>query len=331
MSIELYGVKIDNVLMLSFGRVLISGATGFIGRRLLKKGALAMVRKPTGLAYEVVGDLLEPNSLTNVFSRQIDTVFHCAGYAHAFSSDNAYAHWQINFIGTQNLLQAALQGGVKRFVFLSSVKAMAEPGQTCVDENWLGSPTSAYGLAKLAAERAVLHAGKQYDMHVVNLRLAMVYGCGSRGNLYRMAQGIRSGWFPPLPETGNQRSLVHVDDVMAAVHLVAERPEANGKTYIVADSKAYSGRELYDSICQTLGKQIPSWRVPSWVMYAGGLVGDISSSLARRTLPLNSNLIDRLLGSACYSPARIERELGWRAQIGLVEGLREMLSSEKSL
>ena len=299
---------------------LITGATGFIGRRLLQPGDRALARDGTKMPGAVCGNLLDPASLAAA-CKGIETVFHCAGHAHAFASSDPEAHWRINFEGTRNLLAAAGEAGVKRFVFLSSVKAMAEPGDKCVDEDWPGEPVTPYGKAKRAAEDAVLEAGVRYGMHVVNLRLAMVYGRGGRGNLERMARGIRAGWFPPLPETGNRRSLVHVDDVVSVMRLVAEATAANGRTYIVADPRAYSGRELYDAIraASAAGAVPPTptfrWSVPAGVLRAAGrLNGRLGE------------IVDRLIGSACYSPARIEREPGWRARIGLAEGLREMLS-----
>lgn len=267
----------------------------------------------------VRGDLLDPASLATA-CKGIDTVFHCAGYAHAFASSDPDVHWRINFEGTRNLVDAAGKAGVKRFVFLSSVKAMAEPGDECIDEDWPSEPNTPYGKAKRAAEDAVLEAGVRYDMHVVNLRLAMVYGHGGRGNLERMARGIRAGWFPPLPETGNKRSLVHVDDVVEVMRLVAERPEANGRTYIVADPRAYSGREIYDTIRAVLRAPTLHWSVPAGVMRA---VGCLNGRLGE--------IVDRLMGSACYSSARIERELGWRARIGLKEGLQEMMGDETAV
>jgi nucleoside-diphosphate-sugar epimerase len=309
------------------GTALITGANGFIGRRLLQTelGARALVRKPGVFPEEAVGELLDPASLS-VACESVATVFHCAGYAHAFASSDSDAHWRINFEGTRNLVEAAGQAGVKRFVFLSSVKAMAEPGDACADEDWPGEPITPYGNAKRAAEEAVLEAGAKYSMHVVNLRLAMVYGRGGRGNLERMARGIRAGWFPPLPETGNKRSLVHVDDVVSVIRCVAERPEANGRTYIVADPQAYSSREIYDAIRAAVAvSPAPTFRVPAWVLRAGGVVGDVLGATFRRPLPLNSEVVERLLGSAWYSPARIERELGWRAEMDLATGLREMI------
>lgn len=293
---------------------LVTGAMGFIGRRLIHPSDRALVRRHGSLADIVIGDLFDRTSLSSACTG-IETVFHCAGYAHAFSSSDPDAHWRINFEGTRNLVNAAGEAGVKRFVFLSSVKAMAEPGDECIDEDWPGEPNTPYGKAKRAAEDAVLEAGVRYGMHVVNLRLAMVYGHGGRGNLERMARGIRAGWFPPLPETGNKRSLVHVEDVVSVMRLVAEAPSANGRTYIVADPRAYSGREIYDAIRAVLRAPTLRWSVPAGVLRAAG---HLNGRLGE--------IVERLIGSACYSPARIERELGWRAKVGLEAGLHEMLA-----
>lgn len=306
---------------------LITGASGFIGRRLFGDGARALVRSKDRGPDRVVGDLLDRDSLRAACAG-IDTVFHCAGYAHAFSASDPDAHRRINFEGTCNLLDAAVRAGVRRFVFLSSVKAMAEPGDGCVDEDWPGMPETPYGQAKRAAEERVWEAGVKHGMHVVNLRLAMVYGSGGRGNLERMARGIRAGWFPPLPETGNRRSLVHVDDVVAAIRLVADAPAANGRTYIVADPEACSGRHLYDALREALRMPPATWRIPAPVLRFAGRLGDGAGVLLRRPLPMNAEIVDRLLGSACYSPLRIERELGWRAKVALVDGIKEMLGNE---
>jgi len=259
--------------------------------------------------------------------RGVETLFHCAGHAHAFSSLSDVAveqHWQVNFHGTQNLVEAAGQAGVRRFVFLSSVKAMAEPGEVCADENFPGQPITAYGQSKRAAEEAVLEVGRRYGMHVVNLRLAMVYGSGGKGNLERMGRLVRRGWFPPLPETGNHRSLVHVDDVVAAMQMVAEDDRANGRTYIVAGPEAPSGRELFNTMREMLGLPRYRWSVPEIVLRGTARCGDGLETLLKRRALLDSEVVDRLLGSAWYSSARITRELGWQAKISLREGLREM-------
>jgi UDP-glucose 4-epimerase len=295
---------------------LITGAGGFIGGRLFQRGDRALMRKAGSIPNTVTGDLLNPLSLAAACDG-VEKIFHCAGYAHANAASDASMHRRINYEGTLNLLNAAGRAGVRCFVFLSSVKAMADPGDDCADEDLHGPPLTPYGVAKRAAEAAVLDCGSKFGMHVVILRLAMVYGRGGRGNLERMARAIRSGWFPPLPKIRNKRSLVHVQDVCEVMRLVASRPEANGKTYIVADPQPYSSREIYEAINTALGfSASPKYAVPVGLLRAVGCVN-------RRA----REIIDRLLGSACYSPNRIERELGWRARVSLGDGLKEMLSN----
>ncbi|MEW6676322.1 MAG: NAD-dependent epimerase/dehydratase family protein [Pseudomonadota bacterium] len=306
---------------------LIAGASGFIGRRLRGPGDRALLRKDDGSGQAAVGDLQDLASLQQA-CRGVDTVFHCAGYAHAFASSDPEMHWRVNFEGTRNLLTAAGQNGVRTFVFLSSVKAMAEPGVQCVDETWPGKPGTAYGQSKRAAEELVLEVGEKTGMHVVNLRLAMVYGNGGRGNLERMARGIRAGWFPPIPETGNRRSLVHVDDVVVALRLVASVSGARGQTYIVADEAAYSGRQIYDALRVGLGLTAREWQVPEKLLRTGGRLGDMVGRLRGRALPLNGEVVERLLGSECYSSARLRHDLGWRPKMNLQTGIQEMLGVE---
>lgn len=311
---------------------LVTGSSGFIGARLVEtmrregKRCRCLVRRPAKGDDVVVADLADIKALTAACAG-VERVFHCAGHAHAFSSlSNAEAelHWRFNFEGTRNLAEAAGQAGVQRFIFLSSVKAMAEPGEVCADEDLPGQPTTVYGQSKRAAEEVVLEAGRQYDMHVVNLRLAMVYGSGGLGNLERMGRLVRRGWFPPLPETGNHRSLVHVDDVIAAMLLVADDDRANGRTYIITGPEAPSGRQLYDTMREVLGLPSCRWSAPKVVLQGAALCGDGLETLLKRRIPLDSETVDRLLGSAWYSAGRIARELGWHPKVPLREGLREM-------
>lgn len=317
------------------GIVLVTGGRGFIGRRLvaaLRADGLrvrVLTRGQPAGPDEVSGDLADPAAL-GAACVGVTTVFHCAGHAHAFGAlteAEEARHWQVNYEGSRALAEAAGRAGVQCLVFLSSVKALGEPGEACIDEDWPVPPESAYGCAKRAAEDALLLAGERYAMRVTSLRLAMVYGAGGRGNLDRMAALVRRGVFPPLPETANRRSLVHVADVVAALRRVAGEPRAAGRTYIVAHSETPSGRGLYDALRVVLGLKPVAWAVPRWGLASVARLGDLIASLSGRRMPLDSEALDRLLGSACYSPARIEAELGWRAEVGLMDGLREMLGA----
>ena len=311
---------------------LVSGASGFIGQRLLNAlnkdhcSCIALSRQPVPGVNNVTTYLDDISALASACTG-VDTVFHCAGYAHAFSSlsgEDAEQHWLVNFEGTRNLVGAAGRAGVKRFVFLSSVKAMAEPGGVCADEDFPGEPISAYGQSKRAAEAAVQEAGERFGMHVVNLRLTMVYGAGGHGNLERMGRLVHRGLFPPLPETGNRRSLVHVSDVVAAMRLVADDDQARGRTYIITGPQAPSGRQLFDTMRKVLGLPVRRWAVPQSALCLAARCGDGLEAMLKRRLPLDSEALDRLLGSAWYSSSLIEKELGWQAKIPLEEGLREM-------
>lgn len=309
---------------------LVTGAGGFIGRRLVAglradgQAVRAGARRPQpDDAGAVAASLEDPAGLVRACAG-VETVFHCAGHAHAWAGGDALLHRRVNFEGTQRLAEAAGHAGVRRFVFLSSVKAMGEPGEACADEDWPLPPLTPYGQAKRAAEEAVLEAGARYGMHVVNLRLAMVYGPGGRGNLERMAALVRRGWFPPLPETGNRRSLVYVDEVVSAMRLVAHAPAAAGRTWIVADEAAYSGRELYVALRAALGLAPRRHAVPAGGLATVAAIGDRLERLLGRRLPFDSEVLDKLLGSACYSSARLRGELGWQPQVSLVEGLQRM-------
>lgn len=313
-------------------RYLLTGSTGFVGRRVL--AALRrrcddyrlLLRRGDG-PQVVRGGLADAAALAAACTG-IDCVIHCAGYAHAFaarSADEARQHWLVNFEGTRNLVEAAGRAGVRRFVFLSSVKAMAEPGEACVAEDFPGEPDSDYGRAKRAAEEAVLAAGGRYAMHVVNLRLSMVYGAGGRGNLERMGRLVGRGLFPPLPETGNRRSLVHVEDVVAAILAVAADPRAGGRTYNVCGPEAPSGRQLFDALRTACGLEPYTWAVPRGLLQLAAAAGDGLGGLLGRRLPLNGEVLQRLLSSACYDGSRIGRELGWKPVVHLRDGLQEML------
>lgn len=312
------------------GVTLVTGANGFIGRRLLGSKTRPLVRTPHGFPDEMIGDLTCSETIERA-CKGVEQVFHCAGFAHRTNGhQDKNRHEALNLNVTRNLAWAAGKAGVRTFVFLSSVKAMGNTDRDCVDETWDGVPTDPYGLAKRLAEIEVVSAGKAYGMKVVNLRLAMVYGRGGKGNLARMAHGIKAGWFPPIPETGNRRSIIHIDDVVSAVRHVALTPEANGKSYIIANFEAPSGRGLYNAIRSQIGYPPVSWEVPEGLLRTAARIGDYFPDHFGMGKIISREIISRLLDTECYCPASIHRDLGWRAGINLEAGLREMFGHEKS-
>ena len=323
--------------------VLVTGGTGFIGRRLvavlLEQGARVRVLTRASnldqrfswnsLNVEIVaGDVTEPASLMPACTG-METVFHLAGFAHAEADgapDFAARHWAVNAQGTFALLDAARNAGVRRFAFLSTVKAAGDPGLRCVTEDWDAPPATPYGRAKRAAEERVLAVGRVSDMHTVNLRPALVYGPEMQANLPRLIEAVRRGWLPPLPETGNRRSLVHVDDVVQALLLAAAHPVATGQTYWVTDGQPYSGRELYRLIRQALGRPMPRWAVPASVLWGAARLADGVRGLIGHRDHKARIMLDKLLGWACYDSRRIVNELGYRPVWDLQRALPELVA-----
>ena len=121
--------------------------------------------------------------------------------------------------------------------------------------------------------------------------------------------------------------MVHVEDLIQAAMLAAEKPAANGKTYIVTDGRNYSTREMYVLMAKALAKDVPSWTVPAWLLRGGGHIGDFIGRIRGRRFPVDSEAIARLLGSACYSSQKIEQELGYRPARDLGSALPEMVES----
>ena len=313
---------------------LVTGATGFIGRVLCQKLSEQGAQVRAGMRQVADGPWHETTLLDLATGTLpvdavagVHTVFHLAGKAHALSEtqQDEKEYFHINTEGTKTLLEAAQDAGVRRFVFISSVKAMSEGGDACQNESEVCHPETPYGRSKLAAERLVLEGA--YVPEPVVLRLSMVYGPSRKGNLPRMIEAVAKGRFPPLPEVGNRRSMVHVEDVVQAALLAAEKPVAVGQTYIVTDGQACSTRQMYEWICEALDKPVPSWTIPTGLLKMLAKVGDGIGRVRGRRFLIDSDALDKLIGSACYSSEKIQRELGFRPAWDLRSALPEIVTS----
>jgi nucleoside-diphosphate-sugar epimerase len=258
-------------------------------------------------------------------------VFHLAAKVHDLDElKDTGEHEAVTVRGTQNLLAAAGKNGVKRFLFLSSLSVYGADTESMRDESAACEPISAYGRAKLQAEQCVFEQGAGFGMHVCCLRPSMVYGRGCKGNLPRLVRMIDRGLFPPLPDLGNRRSVLHVANAVDATLLAATHPAANGQCYIVTDAQAYSTRELYETICRGLEKRIPRWQVPVGPLKTVARMGDAIGRIRGKRFMLDSDALDKLLGSAWYSTAKISRELGYRPTVTLAEALPELIQAYRN-
>jgi nucleoside-diphosphate-sugar epimerase len=309
---------------------LVTGANGFIGTQLChalrNRGYTVRTCSRAEPGQDSVAfDLAQPEPYPAGLCTGMDIVFHLAGKAHALAEprQNEAEYRQINTEGTRRLLEAAKLSGVKVFVFFSSVKAVGDSLQQPMDETVTEPAEDPYGLSKYSAEQLVLHGG--YIPHPVVLRPSMVYGNTEKGNLPRMIRATRQGIFPPLPDTANRRSMVHVADLVEAAILAAEKPEAAGQIYIVTDDQCYSTRQIYDAIRAALGKPRLNWSVPILVLNAVAKLGDSLGRLAGRRFPIDSDSLEKLTGSAWYSSAKIGRELGFQPRHTLWKALPDII------
>jgi len=287
--------------------ILITGATGFVGQRLVRAidvniKILSRKKQPD---FETIICDFEKRRIPNNAANDIDTVFHLAGLTHDLrdASKISDLYYKVNVRAAVQLANLAVKSGVKRFVFVSSVKAGGHPPLAkCANERDQRNAEDVYGKTKRKAELKLLEIGQVSGMHVSIIRPSLVYGPDVKGNLQLMLSGIEKGWFPPLPETGNRRSMIHVDDLVRAILLVAEDGRTNGEIFIATDGIPYSSRDIYNAMCNVLGKSIPKWSVPKFLFDMASLIS-----------PHIKYKINKLLGDECYSSAKLEA-LGFKAQ-----------------
>lgn len=303
-------------------RVLVTGASGRIGRRLLEilvaNGVepRALYRNPsqqrmTGLrVYQ--GDLLQPGSLEAVLDG-VDVVFHLASYGPAKDDprpEDHPLHRTVTVEGTRNLLAAAQSSGVEHLLFTSSTRV-------------IDGSASLYARSKREAESLVLAAGPYLETLV--LRLAPVYGFARQGSVAQMIAAIDAGRFPSLPDFGERRSLVHVDDVIQALLLLAMAEGTAGNTFTVTDLQSYSSRQMYEMICAALGRKPGRRAMPAWLLGVAAGAGDLLQQLLGRPMPMNRERLEKLSASAWFDGEPLARETGYRPQMDLEKALPQII------
>ena len=260
------------------------------------------------------------NQVSEDVFEDVDTVFHLVGVTHDFNktslTDNIY--YDVNVKATVDLIKIAAKKGVRKFIYISSVKAggMLDKSR-CMTENDQGTPNDIYGTTKREAEIEVLKMGETRDIEVSILRPALVYGVKMKGNLAIMFNGIKSGWFPPLPETFNKRSMICINDLIDAILLIASDKRANGRVYIATDGYHYSSRDIYKAMCQAIGKNIPIWAIPKFVFSLLAWIVDIV-----KYIPFNSHRYKKIFGNECYSSVELHN-LGFKPKYDLFSYLKK--------
>lgn len=303
-------------------KVLVTGASGFIGRPFTAAlaqaghGVRAAVRDrraqhfPPGVEVAMQPDLANPVFWAPLVAG-MDAVVHLAGIAHVGPDVPESTYDRVNHMATAELVRAAAAAGVQRFIFMSSTRAqVGAAADEPLTETNEPRPADAYGRSKLAAEAAVRAAGVPYTI----LRPALVYGPGAKGNV---ASLMRLTSLPvPLPfgAFSNRRSLLALDNLIAAVRFALEDPRATNETFLVADPKAISVAELVAMLRAAAGRK--PWLIPVPPRALGLALGMIGQR----------EVYERLAGALVAEPNKL-MAAGWQPVIDTETALAQMVQA----
>ncbi len=302
-------------------RVLVTGASGFIGtalcRELLRRGhsVIAIARRASSLDAEPVNlRRIAILDIAGEFDRRalledVDVVVHLAAIAHRSGIPEAEIR-RVNVDATVQLAEAAARL-VHRFVFLSSVKVHGEDsGSGAYREADALRPGDAYGCSKLEAERALTGIAARAGMELVLIRPPLVYGPGVRANFLRLLGWVDSGLPLPFASVHNRRSLIYLGNLVDAIARCAEHLAARGP-FLVSDAETVSTPDLVSRIARALGRPARLLPAPPALLRAAGAIA------GRR------GEIRRLIGNLVIDPSRAHQVLDWRPPRTLDEGLAE--------
>ena len=306
--------------------VLITGAGGFIGRALCTRilaenwQVRGTVRSESGVNR--LPDGTEAISIRSIDSdtnwddalRDIDTVVHLAARVHVVDdtcSDPLAEYRKVNVEGTKCLAVAAANAGVKRFIFISSIKVNGEGRASAYSEEDEEAPEDPYGVSKWEAEQELRKISDTTGIEVVILRPPLVYGPGVKANFLQLFKIVERGIPLPLSSVKNRRSFIYLGNLIDVIITCINNPRVKGRTFLVNDREDVSTPELIRKIASTLGKPSRLFFIPPSLMrMAGKFIG-------------KSAAIDRLFGSLTLDSTKIRKEIGWNPPYTMEYGLKE--------
>jgi nucleoside-diphosphate-sugar epimerase len=303
-------------------RVVITGATGFVGSalvsRLLSDGKFSVRatarrehgRLPPNTELVVTGDIDEDTNWADALVGS-DVVVHLAARVHVMhesEADPMAAFRRVNVAGSLNLARQAAAAGIRRFVYVSSVKVNGESGS--FTESDPPAPEDAYGRSKLEAETGLRRLAADTRMEVVIVRPPLVYGPGVKANFRALARAIAQGIPLPLGAIRNRRSLVSLDNLVDLLIICLDHPAAANEIFLVSDGEDMSTADLARRLGWAIGRPARLIPVPA------GLLMAAASLLGKR------DVAGRLVGSLQVDISKARRLLSWSPPVSVDEGLK---------
>lgn len=316
-----------NRMGLGNGVILVTGATGFVGsaliRQLVEKGfTVRAVVRGTRRAELPVGDVFTTDMAADADwaagLQGVRAVVHAAARVHVMKDearDPLAEFRRVNVAGTLRLARQAAAAGVRRFVFLSSVKVNGEStpqGHPFMPDD-VPAPADPYGVSKLEAEQGLRDIARDTGMEVVIIRPPLVYGPGVRANFRALADAVRRGLPLPLGRIDNRRSMVALDNLLDFIELCLEHPKAANQVFMVSDGEDLSTAELIRRMARALGRRARLMSVPIGLLE---MTGRLSGRKA---------VVQRLCSSLQVDISKSRDLLGWSPAVSVDEGLRRAM------
>ncbi len=299
-------------------KVLVTGANGFVGSALCVAlqardiNFVPVVRHANHDKQRAVGDLSVATKWKNHLIG-CDTVIHLAARVHVMhdtSKDPLAAFREVNVEATLNLARQALLCGVRRLVFVSSVKVN---GEKTTDHPFTfhdaPAPVDSYGISKMEAEQALLALSRETGLEVVIVRPPLVYGAGVRANFLRLMQLANMGLPLPLGSIHNRRSMVALDNLIDLLVTCAHHPVAAGQTFLVSDEHDVSISELLRMLAGAMGRRSCLLPLPA------GIIAGLAALFGK------SAVASRLLDSLQVDIAHTKLQLGWKPVVSMQEAV----------
>jgi nucleoside-diphosphate-sugar epimerase len=307
-------------------KILVTGATGFVGVPLI--GALRQKGYDVAASGMEKQSIFSPNivyfPMPNIDAssdwsqalRGVDAVIHLAARTHIAKerkADVLSLYRKINADGTRQLAKQAAAAGVKRFIFLSSIKVNGEGRARPYVETDAPDPKDAYGQTKYEAENILRKISAQ-GMNVIILRPPLLYGKNAKGNFRNLAQAVSTGIPLPLANIANRRSLLYLGNLIDVILLCLEKNLEGTHLFLVSDGEDLSTTDLARAIAKTLGKPARFFPVPAFVLRL----------LAR--LMGRADAADRILGDLTIDSSLVRQVLGWTPKATVQQGMRDTFS-----
>lgn len=312
-------------------KILVTGGNGFIGKaiceNLKKKNCTInitsrkdLVSNFKDLRFYKINEIDENTKWSQALDK-VSCLIHCAAKTHVMkkSKKNSLISFRrVNVQGTINLAKQAAACGVKRFIFLSSIKVNGERTDKSIKfkYNDIPKPEDSYGVSKWEAEKGLWKISKETGLEVVIIRAPLVYGPAVKGNLRRLIKLIQSGIPLPFSLIKNQRSLVGIDNLVDLIIHCIDHHKASGNIFLVSDGKDLSTPDLVRGIASSIELSARLFPLPLIILKFFGLI-------------LGKKLeIDRLIGSLRIDNSYTKETLNWTPPLSVEEGIRRMVQGK---